>query len=817
MPHIPSTLERFLDDIRRKLAEFDAKLSFDDVMSWVLQFDERDQSLATKLFLKLKYFNLTEVDRLCKALYAHLPEHVSADLDQAQFVGLGAAADSGGMLLYHYRVINNLPESNFITVDGLRDHLAATYDRPSRPRHLVFLDDFIGTGEQAIELLSRELKELLVMREFDYVGLHALVGFAESATRIKTATSVDVRVSHTLTDKDKVFHEASDILTEDYFDRQRMKDTIEQYGKQLYPIAPLGYGGTQALIAFYYNTPNNTLPVIWARSGSWRPLLPRAETKNADDASELEKLTITYLHAVGGQCRIGDLRHLGNGLECPTDHSIERLAARHVVRIIDDDVVQHINLSAKGTREVLALFVREKEASRTRLKECGRHFKKNLPDNPRASLEDYARLRDAKEELMSVLSVACMLGDVETVVSLRRTISWLLLKEHSYEERIRLGTLILHSFSREALGVEWGLITIDDLGWSHVACARLDVATQHIEAGVKYLWDHGHIFGVCQGWRHLQAIKVRKGYIAEAELGLRFVFGASCAIPDIHERLEMQAGIARGLANVCARRERTEAWQFYQELAEFLSRESGDELHATPESRPAYLHKGTAASARSNQIGEAALFVVRHPLTTKNQKQTFGRHPGVLPDAGKQQINDVASSLVSNLGPVPRDDVRVYSSQAKSARLLAERVAEQILRSVETDASLDSIDSGDLTGLTELDAEELFPEIMLKLHAYRQNRMDGYVLEFPGGESVRNLTMRVARFLLETVYATDVPPVVVIVGHNSSVTAILNIVSALDRKPVDSSYRYHDVPVASVTKILCDLGVGKVRIERVGT
>ncbi|MFX1257225.1 MAG: hypothetical protein ACFFAN_05175 [Promethearchaeota archaeon] len=37
---------------------------------------------------------------------------------------------------------------------------------------------------------------------------------------------------------------------------------FEKYGKILYPKGPLGYGGKGLLIAFSYNTPNNTLPII---------------------------------------------------------------------------------------------------------------------------------------------------------------------------------------------------------------------------------------------------------------------------------------------------------------------------------------------------------------------------------------------------------------------------------------------------------------------------------------------------------------------------------------------------------------------------
>lgn len=37
----------------------------------------------------------------------------------------------------------------------------------------------------------------------------------------------------------------------------------------------LGYEGSEALMAFEYNTPNNSLPIIWAEQNGWCPLFKR--------------------------------------------------------------------------------------------------------------------------------------------------------------------------------------------------------------------------------------------------------------------------------------------------------------------------------------------------------------------------------------------------------------------------------------------------------------------------------------------------------------------------------------------------------------
>ena len=57
--------------------------------------------------------------------------------------------------------------------------------------------------------------------------------------------------------------------------REKLKARLEYYGR-VSNKASLGYGGIGALIAFYYNTPNISLPVIWGSKNSWIPLFKRA-------------------------------------------------------------------------------------------------------------------------------------------------------------------------------------------------------------------------------------------------------------------------------------------------------------------------------------------------------------------------------------------------------------------------------------------------------------------------------------------------------------------------------------------------------------
>jgi broad specificity phosphatase PhoE len=320
------------------------------------------------------------------------------------------------------------------------------------------------------------------------------------------------------------------------------------------------------------------------------------------------------------------------------------------------------------------------------------------------------------------------------------------------------------------------------------------------------LWQRRDLYGICQAWRHFQGLKSRLGRLAEAEIGLRLVYGAACAIEDPVARLDMQAGIVRGLINVARARDDKGALERYTRLADLLEPGVSPGLHAPP-------RRFAPATAMPAFDGTTVL-LVRHPLTIKNLRLMFGRQAAAtIPKAESDHVETLASRLADDLSGVDVGRVRLCCSPANAARVLADALTRRTGTVASICSELESIESGDLTGLTEDDAEEHFPEVMRLLREYRANRRDGYEVQLPGGESVRHLTMRVAKLLLEDLFVEDPAHTAVLIAHTSSITALLNILSALDRETPDSSYRYYEVPVASVRKVLvsysdCQVSVG---------
>ena len=84
-----------------------------------------------------------------------------------------------------------------------------------------------------------------------------------------------------LDEGDQAFN-AHSRLFQNTSERRRLQKLAEKYGARLFPEHPLGYGNTQAMIAWQHtgHAPNNSLPIIWAGPRNeakiaWKPMFER--------------------------------------------------------------------------------------------------------------------------------------------------------------------------------------------------------------------------------------------------------------------------------------------------------------------------------------------------------------------------------------------------------------------------------------------------------------------------------------------------------------------------------------------------------------
>jgi len=137
-----------------------------------------ERKIALWLLANFVYYNVDEVKRLCKLLYAdyihtqlnNLIIHSTNTWDDivkivnaSRFYCLGKPGESSAYILYYFRQENKLPTTHFLSTPN---------NIPSDIEYIVFVEDVLLSGEQAELYIRKLIKEYrlsqkLVILSFD--------------------------------------------------------------------------------------------------------------------------------------------------------------------------------------------------------------------------------------------------------------------------------------------------------------------------------------------------------------------------------------------------------------------------------------------------------------------------------------------------------------------------------------------------------------------------------------------------------------------------------------------------------------------------
>ena len=229
--------------------------------AWIDQFDEEDLGTALELLHCLTVYSADAVRQMCQMAVQLLRKKIG-DESEVLVVPVGPASKSGHMLAYFFRTATDLKSSQFMS--GPQD------SRLESARVIAYLDDYVGTGDQFLrwrdsfrrDLKGRSVRELYV----------SLVGVDRGLERIRETAGIDTV--------------CTDIRGERSDCSSVPDDFLEKYSAGLYQVRGQdmwdGYGHARATVAFFYNVPNNTVPIVWSdgcnsRGQEWEPLLTRYE------------------------------------------------------------------------------------------------------------------------------------------------------------------------------------------------------------------------------------------------------------------------------------------------------------------------------------------------------------------------------------------------------------------------------------------------------------------------------------------------------------------------------------------------------------
>lgn len=261
------------------------RIAIQDVRHWLKQFGTNvDQRLMFKLLTRLTFFDEDQI----RLRLANLQQMIGRDVG-FRFEGkvarlhdiLVSYLDSPGKSGFQYAKLYG--EENKIYHENIQEPARAIRNAQGNKafKALVFVDDFLGTGQSALgSLLSMRdgLVDLQRVRDVR-IFLCVIAGFQKSASFVeeelgRKGLRVIVRIAEPLADADRAFSHSNSAFA-DSDECEKAKRLASDRGARLEPKHPLGYGESEALVAFERSCPNNTLPILWSSSSNWVPLFKR--------------------------------------------------------------------------------------------------------------------------------------------------------------------------------------------------------------------------------------------------------------------------------------------------------------------------------------------------------------------------------------------------------------------------------------------------------------------------------------------------------------------------------------------------------------
>lgn len=258
------------------------------VRAWLSQFQSpADQRLMFRLISKLTFYSGSGIRAMLYEAHHRIARDLTAGVARDRY-GRGRMSRSDIVLSHvdgvgksgaHYARL--YASENGVYVDNIlpRERLVEELRTRTKVEAVVFVDDFIGTGDSSSENLSHlaetlERSDTSPLRWFFVALCGTDRGIANLAL---TAHRCELPLEILVCDQDAVVEGAltsADVFP-DEADRAAAREIAYEKGAALVPRDPLGYGDMESLVVFDSSIPNNCLPILWHSGGDWIPLFRR--------------------------------------------------------------------------------------------------------------------------------------------------------------------------------------------------------------------------------------------------------------------------------------------------------------------------------------------------------------------------------------------------------------------------------------------------------------------------------------------------------------------------------------------------------------
>ncbi|MDH2331029.1 phosphoribosyltransferase-like protein [Paenibacillus polymyxa] len=265
--------------VDKKLRNLEEKL-----IRWLEPIPPEDRHYFLHLFIYFQYFDRLKIIEWFEASYIKYTNTVSQTNDTL-FVPV---CSFGGVMNGAISLFDCMNEADInLSKNKMAVQPRDFYDENdlSSYRNIVLIDDIVGSGDTLIDFIERTLitcPDFFSERKIYILPILCLNKGRENLLEYAKDTGLEVEFLDT-EDANKVFSNPN--IYPDIKLGAKAKKIVKRFEESVAskPIYALGYKRSEILVAFYFNTPNNTLATFHEQNDDlpWHPVFPRK--KNGDE------------------------------------------------------------------------------------------------------------------------------------------------------------------------------------------------------------------------------------------------------------------------------------------------------------------------------------------------------------------------------------------------------------------------------------------------------------------------------------------------------------------------------------------------------
>lgn len=258
---------------RWSINESDKKIQYfqTNFDEWFSQIPGELQEITLQLLELFEYYPQEKINQYLYALRFRLDEKAMLNPNETLYTILPSKSgilNSSSDYLYTYRQLHEISKYNIVL--NLETYITSKPDKYKIIKNIVIVDDYCGSGK-SLENFVKHYSNHLCNKHIYYVITYLMLESLPKIVDISKKANIDIDVIYINTGK-KAFdnNKFSD-------KKEELRFIVRDNSKKLKINSKyhLGKYGSESLVAFYNDTPNNTIGLFWCDSSEYFSIFPR--------------------------------------------------------------------------------------------------------------------------------------------------------------------------------------------------------------------------------------------------------------------------------------------------------------------------------------------------------------------------------------------------------------------------------------------------------------------------------------------------------------------------------------------------------------